>query len=1312
MQLGIVIMFSIFGRSGLAGMNRILPKSLDLFGARKAYKTKGFYALVLIFSLITFFPQNASSQCKKATSSCNLTSITGAFTPTATFLGCASDSCNLYYLLPNAVTADSAEKWAANLGAHLTSIHSQAENDSITKWAASKGITGSVWIGLNDKATNGRFVWTDETDTLFKNWKSGRPNGIGANDDCVQLFVTGSDSGKWNDTVCSMNLPAVIKVSLCMSLTNTNDTVCKNDSASISVSAKQGSSNYSYAWSNSGTTDTISLSPSASTFIKVTVTDRYSCTAIDSSFIQIDTLPSFSLGTTDTICADSNKVLDAGAGLFKYLWSSGKTGQTDTVIFAGKYWGQKTDSNGCSFTDTFSLVVDSIPVFNLGNDTTVCAGDTAIIKPNETNSTYSYVWQDNTTGSVYKTDTTISLTLKATDLRGCSSSSNRKVTKVALPVINIGSDTSVCAGSIFILNGPNAFNYHQWIIYQDTLINASTTVDTNGSYFYFGRDTNNCPAFDTVKVLWDTIPVINIGNDTSICQFDSITLQVGSGYKSIYWTNGDTTESTKVSNPQSYSVIVSDSNGCGTSDFIKVDNDTLPIVNLKRNGISSDTNICIMDSVFLHNYLTDTNLFYKWNGGLFVKGNDSLIVKTASTNSLTIRDSNTCINMDSIKVGIDTLPIVNITADSTICKNDSILIRVNPDTNFTKIWGGINLGTLDSMWVKKDTTYYVTLINKTTTCRANDSVAIMHDTLPNISLGIDTGFCDGDSIIMDAGANYQSYLWSSATTDTLQKLTVKASGSYSVNVVDKNGCKGSDTKVVAKFLLPIPNLGPDKEFCAGTPINEVLDPGAGYSNYNWFNGPNGDSTVARKYTVTAQGTYSVIVTDSNRCNGHDTIVINANFLPTVSLGADTAFCSGDKFNFLANAGPGFVKYEWFEVKTGAPVILPTTGQILLVKDTASTIRVRITDINGCQNTDEVKISEIPLPVVVFAKTKYCESAQRFFSEELDANPANDPSYISFVWSTGDSTRKITVTKGDDYLVTVTNVLGCSNIGKKEVIEISKPNIDWSGDTLLCSGASINLDAQKPGYVHYWWYKVFDVAGKDDSLMNTIVMTPTDTFPDTTITSQLITQPGKYQVFTRYFESPFCYDSTEVSIREDLFPKIDFGIQTPDTTLCVGETLLLNPNFYGSSSLEVKYLWQNDSEDSVLNARTTGLYTLTLTNDCGADIDEVYARFEDCSQMWIPNSFTPNGDGDNELWGVTSLESFLTFKLEVFDRTGHVIWETNNSDVSWDGTHFKTGEPLPIGVYIYRISYRSNYDFIDNVNSAPTKELRGAIHLIR
>lgn len=1232
-------MFSIFGVRGKEGMTKLfLPIHTAKQAINKLFVRQ--FSLLLALLLLVAISNNIQAQVKPNGSTCDLTQISNALTPTSQYLGNSGDSCNLYYLLPANLTADSAENWAVSVGGHLTSIHSQAENDSIVSWLNAAGVTGSVWIGLNDKTTEGTFVWTDNSDTTFKNWKTGRPNGVGASDDCVQLFVNGTDSNKWNDTSCALTLPSVIKISLCMNTTTTTDTVCSSSESKNYVTVAGGSPNYKYLWVNADTTDTMRVNPTLTGYFHVTVTDRYACQAKDSSFIQ----------------------------------------------------------------------VDSVPLFTIGYDTNVCSGDTVTSRADKIVAGYTYSWHDNSTASFYKTDSTDTISLTATDARGCSATSTRVITWALHPTVNVGADTTVCAKSLFQILGDFNFTDHRWISHNDTVITRAVLADSNGAYYYYGIDTNGCPGYDTINVSWDTIPVINLGNDTSICQFDTITLSVPSGFKSISWSTGDTIETTKASTPQAYNVQVIDSNGCNGSDVIIVRNDSLPDAKVLRNGLAGDTSICTLDSVFLHNISSLDSMEYSWNGGAYTKGYDTLVVKSAGKYVLTVRDTNTCYSKDSLTVSLDSLPIVGLRSDTTICKGDSILLKVNSDTNYHHFWGGVNLGKTDTMWVSKDSTYVVQLIDKNTTCSSTDSIVIGNDTLPIINLGVDTGFCTNDTVLLDAGANYLKYKWNTGPNDTTRTLKAYAKGSYSVSVIDQNLCKGQDSRFVDKFVLPIPNLGPDKKFCAGTPVNETLDPGAGYNYYKWGHGPQGDSTTARRVIVNAQGSYNVVVTDSNGCKGSDTISINASFLPSVDLGPDTSFCSGDKFNFLINAGPGFVKYEWFNAIGGAPVLLPTTGQLLLVQDTAALVVCRITDNNGCQNLDTLRIRELSRPIVNFNISKYCESGKRFFTETVDADPAG--LYQKYKWSTGDTTRQITVTEGGDYLVTVTDASSCTTVGKKQVIEIPRPNIDWTADSLLCEGTTVKLDAQRQGYIHYYWFKVFDVAGKPDSMMNPMLPAPADTIVDTTVTSMDITSPGKYKVYTRYFEAPYCYDSAFAEIRADIYPKINFGIRNPDTNLCIGETLLLDPKFSGSSSKVISYLWQDNSTDTILLAKKTGLYTLSLTNDCGSDIDEVYATFEDCSNVYIPNAFSPNGDGDNELWKIVSLEDFLEFNLQIFDRTGSVVWETNNADVAWDGTHIRSGEPLPIGVYVYKISYRSKYEYIEGVNSAPTRDLNGAINLIR
>ena len=328
-------MFSIFGDEGIVGMNKrtlrntsffdtsFLLNSLALnqnyFGSLKSF--------LLVFAVL-FVHFVSSAQCLKSGSTCNIAAIRTALTNAGCVeLGCGSDSCSIYFFNPATLTADSAERFAVNLGGHLASIQSASQNDSIVKWLTVPGHSGAVWLGFNDVTTEGKFLWTDGSDTTYKNWAIGKPNAATANDDYVNLWISGADSSKWNDTIGSISLKSVIKISLCMDLTmSPKDTICKNDSSSLYVSPRFGSTPYSFLWSTTSIADTVKVSPALTSTYKVTVTDRYACTATDSIELKIDTLPTFSMGGTDTICGDTFLILDAGAG-YKYKWHTGLSHQ-------------------------------------------------------------------------------------------------------------------------------------------------------------------------------------------------------------------------------------------------------------------------------------------------------------------------------------------------------------------------------------------------------------------------------------------------------------------------------------------------------------------------------------------------------------------------------------------------------------------------------------------------------------------------------------------------------------------------------------------------------------------------------------------------------------------------------------------------------------------------------------------------------------------------------------------------------------------------------------------------------------------------
>lgn len=288
---------------------------------------------------------------------------------------------------------------------------------------------------------------------------------------------------------------------------------------------------------------------------------------------------------------------------------------------------------------------------------------------------------------------------------------------------------------------------------------------------------------------------------------------------------------------------------------------------------------------------------------------------------------------DTIDVTFAPPPVLFLGNDTTLCKNDQLLL--NPGiANASYLWQ--NGSTQPVFTVTQAGTYWLRVIKNS--CVVRDTINVSYYQVPTIDLGPDTRFCTGDSIMLNAGTGFNQYLWNNGMNT--QQIFVNTAGSYSVTATTADGCRSRDTIIVnSLYPLPVINLGFNGPICTGN--NQVLDAGSGFSQYLWSTG-NTSQTI----TVNNPGLYSVMVTDQNSCRGYDTANITALLTPPAGfLPPDTAVCSYGNIS-LFPLSSSYNQYLW---STGS-----SNNSISVTQPGAYWLQVR--DNNNCTGRDTINVA--------------------------------------------------------------------------------------------------------------------------------------------------------------------------------------------------------------------------------------------------------------------------------------------------------------------------------------------------------------------
>lgn len=621
-------------------------------------------------------------------------------------------------------------------------------------------------------------------------------------------------------------------------------TLCGTNLNLFNLAANTNSVNVWNVSSSSADTVNVTNSGSYTLFVTDTLTG---CEVGDTIAVTINAYPSFSLGLDTVVCGSGLISTSFNAADYAILWSNGDTSASTNITATSGYTATLTNRlTGCSTKDTIQVTVNPLPTVSLGNDTLVC-GQT-LLAQTLSDPDYSYLWNTgDTTASIQMLQTGTYSVVVTNSLTGCV---NADTLNFQIDTVSVfaGIDTAYCvSGTLMAIPNRAGFTYN-WS-------NGDTTqqiVVSNTGTFYVQviNPSTGCKAVDSVDVVINVLPTINLGNDTTLCATD-LRLIAGpsAGYQYV-WTGGSNDSSYLVTASGLYSVVKTNtSTGCRNSDTISILIDTVLV------GITGNSAYCERGTLLASGNKAGFNLLWNTND------TSASINVTQSGNYFVVATNPTtgCSNVDTFTVIINRNPQISLGNDTVGC-NSSVVV------------GGSLLTGMQYRWSSGDTTqvstisstgnYSVVVTNPITGCFSTDTIHVDIDTL-SVSLGNALTVCDSVTLFPIIQKPTYAFAWT-PSYPTLNRL-VTASGSYILSLTSPHGCVVRDTQDVVVNATPIVNLGPDTLLC---PTNLIsLNAGNPGSTYTWNTGANTQVLVTG-----TSGIYAVNV-QKNGCSATDTVLV-------------------------------------------------------------------------------------------------------------------------------------------------------------------------------------------------------------------------------------------------------------------------------------------------------------------------------------------------------------------------------------------------------------------------------------------------------
>ncbi|MEO7175037.1 MAG: choice-of-anchor L domain-containing protein [Saprospiraceae bacterium] len=1071
-------------------------------------------------------------------------------------------------------------------------------------------------------------------------------------------------------TLCEGIILGVANVSVVELETAVTSTpyACAQSAGSIDLFVSGGYPGYQYAWSGGLANIEDPVDVSAGNY-QVTITDAKGCTGITS--VLVDSLPPLLLATDTIIGQNCNggglvTVLPiGGAPAFNYLWSTGPGGATLSNLPGGNYAVTVSDNNGCTISSSIVIPVDTIQPIAITTWDSIhsCLAPNITLNANGSSMGPNVEIEWSTpNGNIVSGGDSLApvvnspgiyiLTIQDTS-NGCQSTDTAFVSDTrSLPQIIIAAPVELNCQTIDQMldgssssSGPNLV--YSWSTVNGNIVSAGNTpfpiVDQSGSYLLTLTDTSNaCSNTQAVEVFEDlTVPVVSINPaDSLTCQLPNLAIDAsGSSMGSDYQIQWTTVDGNILVGPNTLNPTI---NAAGTY-VLTITNTTNACTRIDSITVFADANIPISSAGF-----TDT--------------------LDCNTNQIQLQGSASGGN--NLDIGWTFSSGGNISAGAS---------TLNPTVNAPG-------------------TYILTVTNLSNSCATTSSVVIALDTI-HPSVIIDQPLvlnCKDLTVDLDGSASSQGpnmqYLWTTINGNLSGNVDLPLSmtgtpGLYTLTIFNtQNQCQQSAfVQVIQDIVKPTAIVqATDTLTCVQpslTLFGDQSSAGAAFQ-YIWstYNGHILSPSNTPNIDIDLTGDYQLIVQNSeNFCADTFSIFVPVNDdVPVASTGLpDTINCIVKQIQLSgagSSAGADFT-YQWStnggNILSGGTTLSPLVNQ-------AGIYQLKVTNqSNLCEKTSFVEIFEdvkkpiadagLPLMINCQGKTVQLDgsgssigSIYDYHWKSLNSASLSDPNALNPDVSEGGKFRLIVLNEQN----------GCSDSSDVEVLE-NFLVADYQVQSPYCAGT-------------YGRISVIDIQG---GISPYKVSLDQGLFEDKTVFQNL--DPGVYSLVLRDAAGCELDKVITVDSPEDFMVTLS-GFDS----IQLGESYQLQINSNVPVDEIDTIIWSpseglscTNCLNPVVSPFNTTTYTMKLTTKQGCEASGSFRLNVKKSGIFVPDMFTPNGDGENDYFtvfanpvGIKKINQFM-----IFNRWGAQIFargdfSPNDLSSGWDGKY--KGKPLNPAVFIW------------------------------